>query len=245
MAQMIASLQNPIVKHLVKLRQDRDYRYAQQSLLLMGAKPIAELSAHYLPKRVMTVDPKLLPPHCQEGELIIVGEPLMQKVTGMVRSEGIVAEFAMPAMQPLHDISRLLVLDAIGDPGNMGTLFRTALALGWPAIFIVGNSCDPYNEKALRAAKGATFHLPWQQGSWQELEALIFANGLKGYVADIHGAAVDAVGKVDRPLLLLSNEAHGPSPEALRLCQRVSIPMGAMSESLNVATAGAILMYVM
>jgi TrmH family RNA methyltransferase len=115
--------------------------------------------------------------------------------------------------------------------------------MGWEGAFLVGEGCDPFNEKALRAARGATFRLPLRTGSWDELQALATENHWVPLVADLDGKAPSSFHEIKQGILVLSNESHGPSDAALRFCQKVSIPMSGKMESLNVAVAGGILMY--
>ena len=170
-------------------------------------------------------------------------EAILKKVSGVQTPEGIAAEIAMPSFTSLKGMKKVIALDEVNDPGNLGTLIRTALALGWEGAYLLNNSCDPYNDKALRAAKGATFRLPLQRGNWKELEQLITLNQLDPIVADIDGTPIENVTAKERILLVLSNEAKGPSVEAKQICSTVTIPMPGPMESLNVSTAGAILMY--
>lgn len=245
MVRAITSLQHPLVKHLVKLRQNRDYRYDHHTLLIEGLKPVQEVCEHLRPKLLVAVDESFIPPRCHDVECVIANEAVMQKVSGMVHPEGLIAEVPMPQASSLDKVQSLLVLDNISDPGNLGALLRTALALGWQGVFIVGESCDPYNEKALRAARGATFRLPLRQGSWSELQKLAQRNDLAPFVADLQGTPLQQVDKTVRPLLVLSNEARGISNEAKAFCRQISIPLSGKMESLNVAAAGAILMYIL
>lgn len=240
----ISSLQHPLVKHLVKLRQKNSYRYEHQSVVIEGVKPVAEICLHTCAKVIMACNPDLLPENIQTEKLLIVPETIIEKISGMMNSEGVLAEFPMPTQSDLKNKSPLLVLDGINDPGNLGTLLRTALALGWQGVFLVGEGTDLYNEKVLRAARGAHFRLPLRQGSWGELKALAIHNQLKPLLADLEGQTPQEI-KGDKILLILSNEAHGPSKEAMEWCQRVTIPISTKMESLNVSTAGAILMYLL
>ncbi len=192
----------------------------------------------------MTSDQSVLQKKFQADKIYLVTDDVMKKVSGMIHSEGIVAEFPMPSNCSLEGKKSMIVLDNINDPGNLGTLLRTGLALGWEGAFLVGNCCDPYNEKALRASRGACFHLPLQQGSWNELKALALRNSLTPLLADLEGVHPSAIHE-EKLLLVLSNEARGPSEEAIAFCKRVTIPLVGDMESLNVAIAGGILMYVL
>lgn len=226
----IDSLQNPLVKHMVKLREERAYRYEQRRVFVEGRNLIKELKK---PLRLFVLDEEPIP--CDE--VYRVSPAVMKKMSGVVNPEGLIAEMAMPQNCLLTDKRHLLVLDGVSDPGNLGTLLRTALALGWEGVAIIEGSCDPYNEKALRAAKGATFRIPLFQGSWQQLPKL------PRYTADIHGIPLDQVKTTDGMMLILSSESRGVSPEGREGAQAITIPMTKEMESLNVAIAGGILMY--
>lgn len=241
----ITSLQHPLVKHLVKLRQNRSYRYDHKTLVVEGIKPLQELAETYQPKLVLAYDISLIPPKWHGNDCIIVSENVMQKVSGMVHPDGLLAEIEMPKPADFSKLKRIVALDAVSDPGNLGALLRTALALGWDGVFLLENCCDPYNDKAIRAARGANFKLPIKEGHYQDLQKLITDNALSPLVADLNGAPPEKYNDLERVLLLLGNEAHGPSAEAISMCQKVSIPISSQMESLNVAAAGAILMYVL
>jgi TrmH family RNA methyltransferase len=233
----ITSLQHPIVKHLVKLRTNRSYRTKEQRVLITGENLVKEIPIINL----FVVGN--LPEGLKAEKSYIVTESIMKKITGLEHPEGIAAEVKMPSEVTFEDVRRLLILDGVSDPGNMGTLIRTALALGWEGAYIVSNSCDPYNDKALRAAKGATFRLPLSFGNWDDLTGIISRNKMASLAADMDGTDIKEIKEVQKIALVLGNEAHGISSEADKLCTKVAIPMSGKMESLNVAVAGGILMY--
>lgn len=243
MYRTIASTQNALVKHLVRLRQNSDYRYNCKSIIVEGIKPVQELCAHMAPKCLVVCDEHLIPPSVPAESVVIAPTHVLHKISGMLHPEGVLAEFPMPHFDSLAGMRRIIALDSVRDPGNLGSLLRTALALGWEGVFLIGENCDPYNEKALRAARGATFRLPHLRGTWQQLKALIAENKLCPLVADLEGPPPTDVERNKSLLLLLSNEAHGVSYEGEKICQKVSVPLSGQMESLNVAAAGAILMH--
>ncbi len=245
MLKKITSLQHPIVKHLVRLRQNRDYRYEHKSVLIEGKKTISELSQSHLLKTLLVSDEQMIPKKSSPNETVVATEEIIQKISGMQSPEGMIAEIAMPKFVSLNGLQKIIALDHIGDPGNTGAILRTALALGWEGAFILNDSCDPFNEKALRAARGATFRLPLGMGTWEDLKKIVDDSNLLPLAADIRGEEVGKVKHQGKVLLVLSNEAHGLSEQASNLCQRVTIPMPGPMESLNVSIAGAILMYLL
>lgn len=243
MLKQITSVQNPLIKHLVKLRKNTDYRHEHKSLVIEGIKLVQEICARLPPKTLLVSDESLIPEGIRADNIFVVSEDVMQKTSGMESPEGILAEVPMPKPDPLQNKRYIIALDRISDPGNLGTLLRTALALGWEGAFILDEGCDPYNEKALRAARGATFHLPLATGRWKDLQNIIKKNQLTPVAADLKGKDIKGFGHKGGVLLVLGNEAQGISAEAKEICEKVTIPMPGEMESLNVSVAGGILMY--
>lgn len=237
---MIASLHNPLVKHLIKLKENKKYREAKGAVLITGFKLIKELAERHPPRKIFV---EKLEDALPCPEIYQVSYGIIKKITQLPSPEPIMAEFALPSCSDLKDKAPLLVLDAIQDPGNLGTLLRTALAFGWQGVFFLPGCVDPFNEKVMRASRGALFQLPFREGSWEEFLQLKEQNSLKAYIADIEGRAFHSIEPEKNSLLLLSNEAQGVSAKAKDLGETITIPMEGASESLNVSIAGAILMY--
>lgn len=239
----ISSLQHPLVKHLLKLRMDNTYRTAQHSLMLEGVKPIQEVSTQIM-KLFYT------PAYAAFADSIVaekwqVTEAILQKISGMTSPEGVVAEIRMPHLGSLDEAHYVLGLDGISDPGNMGTLLRTALALGWETIYFLPGGCDPFNEKVLRAARGAHFKLTLVKGTVEHLQQWIQSQEVQALVADIRGISPQQVSFAAHRVLILGNEAQGATEAVKHFCTSVSIPMPGEMESLNVAVAGGILLYLL
>lgn len=245
MIKNITSVQHPLVKHLVKLRQNRDYRYDHHRLIVDGITLVSELGRTTRFKTIVTRDELLIPLGVEADEILVVNDSVMKKISGLQSPEGIIAEIDMPKPASLDGKKRLIVLDGVNDPGNLGALLRSALAMGWEGAFILNESCDPFNEKAIRAAKGATFRLPLAWGSWDDLEKLIKKNKLTCLVADMEGEKIDDIETSNNIALILGNEARGVSVEAKQSGKQVTIEMIGDMESLNVAVAGSIIMYVL
>lgn len=240
---LLTSLQHPLVKHLVKLRTDSAYRHESQAIILEGLKPIREVSTR-ITKLLYT------PPYASfaaslQCEKWLVVEAILHKISGMTSPEGILAEIRMPSFVLLDKVKQVLALDGISDPGNVGTLLRTALALGWEAVYFLPGSCDPFNEKAVRAARGAHFKLALAKGTAEQLHQWVLAQEAQPLVADIKGNIPEELSHAARRLLVLGNEAHGASAMIRQFCQSVTIPMPGEMESLNVAVAGGILLYLL
>lgn len=239
---MITSLQHPLVKHLVKLRHNRDYREEQGTCVVEGAKMVAEIGSKIAPECVLARDPSFVS-GIKPKEIFIVPEEILEKITGTPSPDGVIAEIAFPEPASLKGKMRILALDGISDPGNLGTLLRTALALGWDGVFLFHDYCDPFNDKALRAAKGATFRLPIASGSYEELKAVAARENLPLYAADLQGISVNEVQLPTALILVLGSEAHGLSSQVKKEAQLITLPQKGDIDSLNVAVAGGILMY--
>ena len=141
---------------------------------------------------------------------------------------------------------RGVILDAVQDPGNVGTVIRTAAALGVDATFALPGTVDIWNAKVVRSSMGALFHHPVRVMDWDALGAWSRAHGVTLWGADMQG---DRIETVARPLparlaLVVSNEGAGLSAAADALVERrVCIPMTSNVESLNVAVATGILLH--
>lgn len=239
-AKLITSLQHPLVQHLVKLRQKRDYREAQKRVLVIGEKVVREVASKMPLISLITLEDKV----CEDlsAPLIIRGSnQVLKKICGLEEGGDMAAEIALPEKGDLSNKRYILILDRIADPGNLGTILRSALALGWEGVILTPGSVDPYNDKALRAARGATFFLPITFCEAPEILQMI-GNG-RLLIADARGKTIAQITKAFPLFLLLGNEAHGPSHWAKARGEAVGIPMHEGFESLNVAIASGILMY--
>ncbi len=240
-AHKITSLQHPYIKHLVKLRENRDYRYHSQSVVVCGLKLIRELARQFHFRSLILEEGTNVA--FASEHLYSVTSQIIKKISGLEQPEPIIAEIQMPKPQDISSANFLLILDRISDPGNLGTLLRSARGLGWDGVFLTPGSTDPFNDKALRAAKGATFTLPWKSGTFEELNALIKNKGIKLFAADAKGTDFSTVHFTPPLALALGNEAHGLNSELKKQAEWIAIPMKGQMESLNVASAGAIMMY--
>lgn len=240
LSRIITSLQHPFVKYAVKLRSDKAFRFEEKKVLVCGLKLVNELSRSHSFKALIHTE--AFSDKIKAEESYIVTDEIMKKISGMVSPEPVAALIDLPKNADLSKCKYLLILDRLSDPGNLGTLLRTALALGWDGAFILDSTCDPYNEKAIRSAKGATFHLPLQIGSLSTLQEILKIGKHKSYVADLGGASYRQADCKAPIALVLGSESHGPSKEAKTDFTPISIPMLGPMESLNVASAGAILL---
>lgn len=154
--------------------------------------------------------------------------------------------------EPAHTLSsvldgsggRALVLDAVQDPGNLGTLVRAARAFALDGVVALDGTVDPWNPKAVRSAAGSSFRIPVVKAPWSDVEPALSGRGVKLLAAEAGGRDVAGVEVAPPWALAVGNEGAGPRA-ALRAAAktRVSVPMPGGAESLNAGVAGSILLY--
>ncbi|BDA40750.1 probable rRNA methyltransferase 3, mitochondrial [Coccomyxa sp. Obi] len=171
----ITSTTNSYVKHCCKLRSSRAYREESASVLVVGSTPIQEIAGHTTIKTLFLAPDVDQLPGIAATCTLRVSEPVLKKLSCLETVAGLkaVAEVDTPPTADFVEnyqpgqIQRLLALERVQDPGNLGSLLRTAAGLGWDGVFLLPGCCDPFNDKALRASRGAAFKLPIGVGDWQ------------------------------------------------------------------------------
>ncbi|MCY3974307.1 MAG: RNA methyltransferase [Simkaniaceae bacterium] len=242
----IDSVHHPFIKHLVKLRTNRRYRYQSHTVFIEGSKVVSEFRGTILSLLLSCDRSPPAPLPVMEGiPTYLVAPHVFKKLSGVSSPGGVGAEVVMPPFVDLKGTKRIMALDGVSDPGNFGSLLRTASAFGFEGVFLGEGTVDPYNDKALRSAQGATWRLPMQRGNVEEMDSSFTV-----YMADLTGERLDAVCFASPSALLLGGEGEGISEAGRRTCLRsggvsVTIPIDPETESLNVAVAGGILMYAM
>lgn len=247
---MITSSQNPKLKLVRALMGRVKERRDANAFVVEGVRLIEEavnagcqfkfaLYSDGLSERGMDLVNKL---SANNIEVDDVAGDLLHKLSDTESPQGILAvlELAQHPIPSLLDL--VLILDQIRDPGNLGTLLRTAAATGVQAILFPPETTDVFAPKVVRAGMGAHFRLPIHMMTWE---------GIKTHTKDmqIHLADMDGIScwKTDlrQPLaLIIGSEAEGASDEARRLAtQKICIPMAGNVESLNASVAGSVLMF--
>lgn len=235
MIKVISSKDNVIVKNATKLK-DVKYRKSSKTFLVEGKKTVEEALKYDLLLKVFTLKELDLPFNIEQ---LVVPMEIIKKISNTVNPEGVVGVAKYPTYNE-SNYQKCLYLDAINDPGNMGTIIRSAVALGYEAIYVSNDSVDIFNEKVISASKGAVFALPIFNKKYNEIA--------QKYQTICSYLGKDSVNLEDvkpkKPfLLVLGNEAHGIRKDIIDNCDlKIKIPM-ANFESLNVAVAAGILMY--
>ena len=236
----------------------RRARERQQLFVAEGVRAVEELLRSPLRVRGILVAPQLagasrgatlLDSARRSGvELAEVDEREFASAAETDSPQGVLAIGEIPEAKladlDLPDRARLVVLDAVQDPGNVGTILRTAAALDATAVLAMPGTVDLWNAKVVRSAMGALFHRPALMSTWTELDTFRRSNAVALWGADAAGTPLDDMTPPSRLGILVGNEGAGLTAEGLaRVEQRVSLPISATVESLNVAVATGILLY--
>lgn len=241
----ITSRKNPQIQNLRALGQSRRARAEAGVFVLDGEKLLREAIRFYAPVETVLWAEEAAFPLPEGVREIIAPRSLVEYVSPLSNSPGPVFTIRMPEQTIPERVDHLLVLEGVQDPGNVGTVVRTANALGFEAVALVGACADLYSPKTARATMGAIFRQRVFACSMEELDALLKRSDLSLYGAALSDTAQD-VRKVDltRAAVAVGSEGQGLSAEFLARCDgEIIIPMNPDSESLNAAIAASILMW--
>ncbi|WP_054948874.1 TrmH family RNA methyltransferase [Numidum massiliense] len=253
----ITSPQNDKLKQWRKLQQSRKERYRRRQLLVEGDKLLAEARASDCAFHAVLCDADADQSPVRDWQqwalrqhipFYRVRGALFRQLMETDTPQGIAAVIDMPArprFQPDRVPSLVLLLDRIQDPGNLGAILRTADAAGVSFVGLGKGTVDPFNPKVVRSAAGALFHLafdtvdlPQWMAQFRQAGGTVFGTEVRE--GDVHY-------RVHYPLqtaILMGNEGQGVASGLLQLIDRkVRIPLPGRAESLNVATASAVLLY--
>ena len=231
----ITSKDNNKLKHAASLKESK-YRKEYNEFLSEGRKSLDMALKAGNVKEIFTVKPIREVP--QDITQYVLKEDLLKKISSTKNPEGIVFVCNIVNRRP-KKLNKVVYLDHINDPGNMGTIIRTALAFDYDAIIVSEGSCDVYNEKAIAASKGAIFSLPILHGDLGE-----YREGRQVIVSALNEKAVD-IKDIKKPssfILVVGNEANGVTKEILDSADIVTKIEIKNIDSLNVAIATGILM---
>ena len=171
-----------------------------------------------------------------------VSEQLMKSLSDTETPQGILAVLEFNQLCILEPRDYILIADQIRDPGNLGTLLRTAAAAGVQAVFLPPETTDAFAPKVVRSGMGAHFRLPVQSMKWEKIRREI--QDLQVYLADMDGIPCWETDLRQPLVLIVGSEAEGASAEARELAtEKIAIPMSGNMESLNAGVAGSVLMF--
>lgn len=252
---MITSKKNPRLQLVRALLQDRKNRDESGQFVIEGVRLLEEAAAHESTIHDLFYTQSL----SERGRKVVdllhqkgipteeVEESIFHSLMDTTNSQGVAAICHIPAARLPEDLNFIIVADQLRDPGNLGTLLRTAAASGAQAVITTPGSVDLFSPKVVRSAMGAHFHLVCTEMTWIDLKSFVneSSRNFYTYVAAADAEKVCWECDFNQPaILIVGNEADGASQEAYQFAgQRISIPMPGKFESLNAAVAAGILLY--
>jgi TrmH family RNA methyltransferase len=248
---MLTSTKNPRIQQIRKLQSSARTRRREGLFVVEGVRLVEEaLKAGWQPGLVLFTEElsergrKIVDRYQALGaEVLAVTPHVMQAASDTQTPQGILAVLPMPEWELPAQPTFFLILDGVRDPGNLGTLLRTALAANVEAVILPPGGVDAFSPKVVRAGMGAHFKLPIISMDWETIGQRLA--GLSFFLADSGGGAAHFEAGFEVPLaLIMGGEASGAGDQAQKLAtSRVHIPMPGKAESLNAAVAGSILMF--
>jgi TrmH family RNA methyltransferase len=275
--QIITSPNNSTIKQWALLKQAK-HRKEQQQGLIEGVNALLEALKANIPIEAILYNTERFEgldvvldhlPDTQNPQLIETNEAVLARLADTASAPPIIAVFQFPViatatttdtvtngnrLAPIVSDARLLVLDGLQDPGNVGTLIRSAVAFGCQAVVLLAPAVDVYSPKVIRASTGLVFHLPIivPSADWDTATFLAHLQTMMGWQVwlasghrDTHNIAYHTVGQLVQPVaLVLGAEGMGLqlSEQEATEYQHIHIPMNETVESLNVALSGGILL---
>ncbi len=216
------------------------FRHLENAFVVEGKKSVEEaLNSGWKVLYCYTTDESLV-----SAKFEIISEVEMSQISALSSPSAFLAVLSIPSLQLDNDATKVLYLDGVRDPGNLGTLIRTADWLGWTNIVLSSDCVEIWNPKVVQSTMGSIFKINIisdTSGQWlQEAKT----RGVRIYGADLNGDSI----KMEKPqfplVMVLGSESHGIRPNAQALIdQKITIPSSGNAESLNVAIAGSIIMY--
>lgn len=243
----ITSAKNPLIRHVRQLLSSRDYREECGEFAAEGWKLLEEALRWYPHfTAVVVTENTTLPALPPQTRVVCVPQSLMQSLSAMRTPQGVVFALRLPERKEPELHPGMLLLDRIQDPGNLGTILRTADAFDIPVVLT--NGCaDPFSEKTVRASMGAVFRTPPQTLALPKLLQICAEKKLPLAATALSPTALDIreVSLADK-LAVIGSEGQGICSELLAASQtQVIIPMSERCESLNAAVAAALVLWQM
>ena len=246
--EVITSRQNPLCTHIRKLATSASYRRQHGEFLCDSPKLLEEaLLRNGDLHTVVCTEDAALPPIPAGVRLVQVPGDVMKSLSPAQTPQGVLSVCGMPSAKLPAKLEgkRYVVLDGVQDPGNVGTILRTADAFSADGMLLVNACADLYNPKTVRATMGAVFRCPVWTCDADALRELLTASGLPMYGAALRSDTLDArTVDYSRCAIAIGSEGKGLSQAMLERCDRtVLIPMQAHCESLNAAIAATVLLW--
>ena len=255
--EFIQSKDNKTIKRIVSLGQ-RKNRNKHGEYIVEGIRSIRDILSNGVVNTIVIRESKCKDKNIedllsldaiQSIPTYIAQDPIFDKIDNTVNGQGVIAIVS----KPKHTIETIAIedgvyitLDGVQDPGNLGTIIRTAVAAGVKGIFLMKGTVDPFNDKTVRSTMSALHKIPvYEDVTLSMLNDLIAEFNISTYVTALENSKpYHTIAYDKRSMLILGNEGNGATPDVMDLCKnRVMIPMYGDIESLNVSVAAALCMY--
>lgn len=251
MVDAITSPDNEKVKYLRSLHE-HDARQRACHFLVEGVRLLEEALNSGLVPELVLVDEAALERTPRGRNLLARLRPIgylkasdraVKAAAETITPQGVVAAVPFPPEKPYENSGTALVIDGVQDPGNLGTILRSAEATTTAPVLLAPGTVDAFSPKVVRAGMGAHFRLPIRSANYQDIAAAL--TGREVWVAEPRGGVPYYDVDWTRPsALIVGSEARGPGDEARRLATgRLTIPMAGPTESLNAAVAASVIMF--
>ncbi len=252
---VITSPRNPQVK-LARALNRRQTRSQKRAFLVEGVRAVEDaLASGAVPLTLFyvdgTTDPRIsamAATAAESGTLVLpTAENVLHLITETEHPQGITAIFPIPELKiaiPAGTEPLIVIADTIRDPGNLGTLIRSALGAGANGLFVTPGTVDPFNPKVVRSGMSAHFRLPIRSYTWDELPKVTAGFGQRIAADQTARVTYDSIDWTQASSLIVGNETAGLSPEARTLADTfASIPLSGGLESLNAGIAGSVILF--
>ncbi len=248
--EIITSRANPLLARVRRLNSRRAFRRTENAFAAEGPKLLAEALRWGAGLESVIAAPGVPLPELPAGVRVAeVPDGLLASVADTESPQGIVficKGYSLAVPRRLRG-KRWLLLDGVQDPGNVGTVWRTADAFGADGLILCNGCADPWSPKTVRATMGAVFRLPLYEGTLSETAGKLSEAGIPLYAAALREDTSDVRAiSLEKAAVIIGSEGRGVSREALALCERtVKIPMSDRCESLNAAVAASVVLWEM
>jgi len=248
---VITSAQNNQIKRVINLQKKHKLRVEEKVYVVEGIKMVVEAPSHliekiYISESLYHTNSEIVANHRFE----IVSDEVMRKMADTVTPQGVMAVVKMDTQSFQQVIKKgtamVIGIDALQDPGNLGTIIRTAEAIGATCVVTSTGTVDAYNPKVLRSTMGAIYHIPiFNQVELEDHIKILKMQEIEIYAAHLNGQSFYQETDLTQPLcFLIGNEGHGLSDSISQYATKlIKIPMIGKSESLNASIAASLLMY--
>ncbi len=255
---ILSSRDNPLIRQVRELlgsararRENRLFAIEGARLCADAARSGAAVTAFLYTRRAAETYRSYWEPVAAAAQRRFeIPEALMKYAADTATPQGMLCVCAMldnrPGLDTIEPHARYLALEDIQDPANLGTVIRTAEALGLSALLLSDGCCDPYNPKVLRGSMGGVFRLPLlPAGDLAHTAEILGRRGMRCFACVPQGGEdLRRAGLSAGAVCLIGNEGRGLRPETAAACTgRLTIPMGGRAESLNAAMAAGIVMW--